>query len=104
MVSAAKIGNQRVAPRANHGPRPPLLAATAPLAAAVAVAVALPLSDVERGYDTDDSRLDPGEVVRRKYRLMPYCCREFRDCMIATVIFWWAIGKLNENHPFLEWR
>ena len=63
-----------------------------------------PSSDVERGYDTDDSRLDPGEVVRRKYRLMPYCCREFRDCMIATVIFWWAIGKLNENHPFLEWR
>ena len=60
--------------------------------------------DVEQGYDTDDSRLDAGEVVRRKYGLMPYCCREFRDCMIATVVFWWALGKLNENHPFLEWR
>jgi len=63
-----------------------------------------PSPDVEQGYDTDDSRLDAGEVVRRKYRLMPYCCREFRDCMIATVVFWWALGKLNENHPFLEWR
>ena len=61
--------------------------------------------------DSDASRIHHSRIPKderprcaRKCGCMPYCCREFRDCMIATVIFWWAIGKLNENHPFLEWR
>ena len=63
-----------------------------------------PSPDLEHAEETDDSDVDEGVIVMRRYRLLPYCCREFRDCMIAAAVLWWALGKLNERHHFLDWR